>query len=323
MSCSNAFWSWLENTRFRSRLTSVRVLPPLFILGHYRSGTTHLHNLLSLDPQFAFPTFFRALNPHTFLTTEAFLKRGLQFLLPPTRVYDNMWFGFDAPAEEELALLSTSLLSHQLRWTFPRSWDHYERYLTLRDIPEPELIRWKDALVLFLRKLTWKDGRPLVLKTPPGTGRIRLLLELFPDARFVHIHRNPYAVFQSTKHMVNVSTGASTLQHWGWTDLDTKILDSYRAMYDAFFEEHVLIGPGRFHELAFRDLEQNPVEQLRILYDTLGLGGFSRVRPLVERYVASQEGYRKNVFPPLDDDLRTRIRRTWHRSFAAWHYGET
>ena len=39
------------------------VQAPLFVLGHYRSGTTHLHNLLALDPQFAAPTFFQVLNP--------------------------------------------------------------------------------------------------------------------------------------------------------------------------------------------------------------------------------------------------------------------
>ena len=45
-------------------------MTPLFILGHYRSGTTHLHNLLALEPQFSAPNFFQALNPHTFLSTE-------------------------------------------------------------------------------------------------------------------------------------------------------------------------------------------------------------------------------------------------------------
>ena len=53
--------------------SGARVEAPLFILGHYRSGTTHLHNLLALDPQFAAPTFFQALNPHTFLSTERFV----------------------------------------------------------------------------------------------------------------------------------------------------------------------------------------------------------------------------------------------------------
>ena len=65
------------------------------------------------------------------------------------------------------------------------------------------------SLVRFLAKLSTDYNRPLVLKSPPHTGRIRLLLELFPDARFVHIRRDPYTVFRSTRHMY-----ATTMRFW-------------------------------------------------------------------------------------------------------------
>lgn len=45
-----------ENRKYVARLTETEIKEPLFILGHWRSGTSYLHNLISLDEQFAHPT---------------------------------------------------------------------------------------------------------------------------------------------------------------------------------------------------------------------------------------------------------------------------
>ena len=56
------------------------------------------------------------------------------------------------------------------------------------------------------------------------------------------------------------------------------------------------------------------------LYAVLGLPGFNRFRPKLERYVTSVAGYRKTRFPELSSDLQRRIAREWRRSFEAWGY---
>ena len=40
---------------------------PVFILGHWRSGTTLLHGLMAQDDQFAYPRIYQVSNPHSFL----------------------------------------------------------------------------------------------------------------------------------------------------------------------------------------------------------------------------------------------------------------
>jgi hypothetical protein len=45
-----------EDAKYGPKLAGVRVKQPLFILGHWRSGTTHLHNLLATDEPFAYPS---------------------------------------------------------------------------------------------------------------------------------------------------------------------------------------------------------------------------------------------------------------------------
>src|SRR5207244_1822378 len=110
-------------------------------------------------------------------------------------------------------------------------------YLTFRGVPEQEIREWREAFTLFLQKLTWKYQRPIILKSPPHTCRIKLLLEMFPDARFVHIHREPFTVFQSTKHMIAGWDRSYHLQRRDFSVLDERVIRQYKQMYDVFFEE--------------------------------------------------------------------------------------
>src|SRR5438309_1939217 len=93
VSLSNSASARIERGRFGRRIDATQVQPPLFILGHYRSGTTHLHNLMALDPRFAAPTFFQALNPHTFLTTERLTAPVADRLIARRRYHDEMALG--------------------------------------------------------------------------------------------------------------------------------------------------------------------------------------------------------------------------------------
>ena len=306
-----------ENRTYSLKVVDVNIKPPVFILGHWRSGTTHLHNLLAVDRQTAYPTAYQVLNPHTFLSTEKYSR--LVFVSPKTRIIDNMSFGSEVPLEDEFAICGT-LRSPYLGWVFPRAADHYERYLTFRGIPEEEIAEWKTALLLFYKKLTWKYDRPLLLKSPPHTCRIRLLLDMFPDARFVHIYRNPYTVFQSTKQQYCRTLRTMTLQSVDFQHLDAQIIRRYKSMYDVFFEERALIPEGRLHEVRFEELEKDPVGQVRKIYERLNLPGFDTIQSSLQRYVDSLADYRKNQYPELPSSLRREIAQAWQQSFEQWGY---
>ncbi|MDY7076522.1 MAG: sulfotransferase, partial [Chloroflexota bacterium] len=56
---------------------NVEIKAPLFIIGHWRTGTTLVHNLFALDDQFAYPNLFQISNPHTFLSREAAVAKRL------------------------------------------------------------------------------------------------------------------------------------------------------------------------------------------------------------------------------------------------------
>ena len=223
------------------------------------------------------------------------------------------------PQEDEPAICVLTLKSLQLGYCFPKRWDYYRKYLSFRMVDSEEVAAWRAGMVHFLKKLTWKYGKPLILKSPAHTSRIKLLLETFPEARFVHIHRNPYRVFQSMVHTLKFSRFVH-LQREGFRKVNEWVLDVYREMYDCFFEERSLIPPGRLHEVSFEELEGDPVRQIRRVYETLSLPGFSDMRPPLERYLESQKQYEKNTFPTLDEVLRSRIFENCERCFAEWGY---
>jgi hypothetical protein len=319
MGILNSVFQQYENRAYGKEFARTQIKPPLFILGHWRSGTSHLYRLLATDAQFAYPNIYQALNPHTFLATEKYSK--VLFMSPKTRMMDNVRLDAGVPFEDEFATCGT-LHSPFLSWVFPRSGEQYNKYLTFRDVSEHEVAEWTAALTLFYKKLTWKNDLPLLLKSPPHTSRIRLLLEMFPDARFIHIHRNPYVVFRSTQRQTHVSLRTMGLQHPDAQHVNASIILRYKIMYDAFFEDRSLIPHGRFHEVSFEELEKDPLGQIKRIYDGLEMSGFDAMQPSLRRYLESTADYRKNTYPDLSPSLRAEIAQAWSRSFDEWGYAD-
>lgn len=323
-SLMNSVLARREQRRFGADVKQAVIKPPLFILGHWRSGTTHLHNLLSKDDRFAFPNAYQVVFPHTFLSTEGGGNYELlRFLMPRKRPMDDVHLDLSVPWEDEYATCIASSTSSYMAPIFPKRREHYDRYMTFREVPESEVARWQESLLLLLKKLTYKYQRPLILKSPPHTCRIRLLLELFPNAKFIHIHRNPIDVFRSTQHLTEVMLRWYELQRFPRDEIDDWIIHRYLQMYDVFFDERSLIPSGCFHEVGFEDLETDPIATMRVLYDALDLPDFEHVEPRLQDYIASIDGYRKNAFMELPPDMCANITDQWHRSFVEWGYSDS
>lgn len=319
-STMNSTVAAVEHWRFARRLSQIRVREPLFVLGHFRSGTTHLHNLLSLDQRYASPNFLHVNFPHTLLSAEWWAAPLVTALTPQRRMMDNMLLNAEVPSEDEWGLTVACQESPFVGYAFPRRMAHYERFISFDDATPAELERWKSALLRFFQKLTYLFEKPLVLKSPPHTARIRILLEMFPDARFVHIARNPYDVFRSTRLLWNSLASFIRLQDDPTLDLDAAILRQYKQLYNAYFRDRHLIPEGRLVEVTYEDLDRDPLGQMHAIYDGLELSGFDGVEPRLQEYLATLSDYQKNKHSELPRELRVRIGREWRRSFEEWNY---
>lgn len=321
-SLSNSALAVAEDLRYGREIAKTQITQaPLFILGHWRSGTTLLHELLAQDhAHFQTPNTYQVVNPYTFLTTESFTTKAFPWLVPPKRPMDNMALSFTSPQEDEFAPLLMTLTSLYLGISFPRRAVHYDRYMTFRDVDRAEVEAWKAAFLLFCKKITLQNPRALLLKSPPHTARIRTILEMFPDARFVHIHRNPYDVFQSQRHFFDTAGWYTYLQKPDLAALDNAILTRHEVMYDAFYEDLSLIPKGHFHEVRFDRLESDPVAQIEQIYSALSLGGYDAFEPQLRAFTDSLKDYQKNTFAGLDAATRAVVAKRWSRSFEKGNY---
>ncbi len=296
----------------RIRRTEI-IQPPLFVIGHWRSGTTLLHELLALDPRFTYPNTYECMNPNHFLLTEWFdtvlFPVLYRMLLPERRPFDNVAVGWERPQEDEFALCNLGLPSPYQKLAFPNRTPH-EAYLSLEALSPRKLRHWQRGFLLFLKHLTLRNPKRIVLKSPTHTYRIKVLLDLFPTAQFVHIVRNPYTVYASTMHMWKTIFAVQGLQRPRFDGLEEHVFDCFLKMHDKLDEARPLLGSSCFHELRYEDLVRDPIGQLQVLYDQLDLKGFEPVVAKVQHYLKETSGYQTNQFD-LTPELKARIRQHW------------
>jgi len=283
---------------------------PLFILGHWRSGTTLLHELLVLDPRHTYPTTYECFAPNHFLATQWFACRFLNFLLPSRRPMDNMPAGWLRPQEDEFALCNLGMQSPYLTIAFPNNPPMDQEYLTLEGLSPRALARWKRTYLRFLCEVSYFKPKRIILKSPPHTCRIETLLEMFPNARFVHIVRDPFVVFPSTVHLWKKLYAQTALQGPEFAGLEEHVFDTFTRMYEKFEAQRHLIDPSRFCELRYEELVRDPIASLRSVYETLNLGEFERLLPALHAYVSSTNGYETNRYD-LAPELRDKIAQRW------------
>ncbi len=300
-----------QNAIYRRQIAQTPISKaPVFIVGHWRTGTTFLHELLILDSQLNYPNTYQCLSPNDFLLTEDLFKKLFWFLLPERRPMDNVNVGWDRPQEEEFAMCMLGQPSPYLDVIFPNSPPMTPGALDLQGLSAAQRRNWKQAFYRFVQTLTFKDPRRLVLKSPPHSCRIPTLLELFPDARFVHIVRNPYDVFPSTVRLWKSLADKHGVQTPGHRDVEERVFQTLPHLYAKLEEGKKLVAPSRFHELRYEDLVRNPLGEMNRLYDRLELEGFDQARPRLADFLSRNANYETNRFN-LSPAKRDEITRRW------------
>lgn len=315
----NSPLTFLQTVFFGRRIRRVKIDPePIFVIGHWRTGTTFLHELLVADPRHGYPTSYQCFAPGHFLLSRGWLGKLVERLAPKSRPQDDMPFSLDSPQEDEFALCNLGAESPYLTMAFPNHPPQGENYLDMEGLSSREIERWKGKLRWFLQSVTFATKKRLVLKSPAHLGRIQVLLELFPRAKFVHIYREPLTVFASTMNLWRRFYRDQGLQRPTYAGLDDYVLRTFNRLYRAFDRDRSLLAADQLSEVRFESLVADPLGELERIYEELQLGSFEVARPAVEKFLESRRGYKPNKFD-LAPEIRERVRREW--GWFARRYG--
>lgn len=313
---------WLHRDRIREQPVNPR---PLFILGHPRTGTTLLHNLIAKDTHtFGFCSTFCAGFPTAFLWFERF-KWLLAGMVDSKRPMDNMELSLDVPQEDELAInVMSAGTSPYMPITLMTAEPHFRPYFSFRDAPAEATRRWVDCFMYMLRKLSLRcGGKRLLLKSPVHTARVELLLKLFPDAQFVYIHRHPEAVYKSACHMADTTYWHCYLKAPTDEQVHEFILNQFVVLWDEYARARGAIPKGNLVEVGYDELSADPTATIGRIYRELGIGGFEdRVRGVIDEAGERNKHatYKTNAFSPLPAALKAKVAQRWAAYTKAWGY---
>ena len=280
----------------------------VFILGHPRSGTTHLHNIMTRDPKFGFVDTLQAFYPNCCFVMRGWLSVFLQLFMEDTRPMDHVPLNFNTPAEDESAIhiLTGGMSPYGVFSVAPR-WRTYLKYLTLNDCTQEELEQWRSQFVWFLKKCTYAcGGKPLVVKSPTHTARIPILREMFPHARFVVIERNPEQVFASMYHLIQECYTHSFIAETNDVELTEFMIEHYRVVQTSFDNGKRLVPEHQMCSVSFEELDKNPHAILDRIYTHFGWDDVDHVHDLLERYLDTIGPYQVRN-ERLPDALRCRL----------------
>ncbi len=318
---------FLEKLLYDQRLTTHKIeRGPIFIVGHWRSGTTHLHNILSQDEQFAYLSFSNMVMPHDLLIGRylPIIPLIMRISLPKTRGIDSLPLKPHLPQEEELSLGMIGGVSYYNCYFFPPHWKEYfaESILMksgnqVRDYPKSVLA---EAYRRMVNKLSYfHKGKQLIFKNPASTGRIAMLKEIFPNAKFIHVRRNPYSVFASSRaRLPRMIEGFSWNDEPGM-DYENIAIDSYRSLMKEYLAQRDEIPSEDLFEVSYEDLVTDPDQTITDIYSGFGLNRSENSIRRHRKYLDSQKSYQKNNHRLSRTQLE-KIQTEWDFVFKEWNY---
>ena len=310
-----------ENIKFNKKIKQTEIkLPPLFIIGHWRSGTTYIHNMLSLDTTFGYCSTFTSTVPGVFLGSEKIFKPVLAGSITEKRPMDDVPMGTDLPQEEEYDIGAFIPYAYYNGWIFPKNMGFYNKFVCMDNVSKDVIDEWKETYLYFLKKLTYyRDGKRLVLKNPAHTARIKHLLEIFPDAQFINIYRNPYHLYYSMMRFLRIVVPIYCIQKHDMQKLEGHMLDLYARMYKRYFEDRSLIPEGNLVEIKYEDFIENPLKNVKKIYTTLRLKNFEASKKIFSDYAMFQKFFKASTYN-VEPVIKDKINNKWKFVFDKFGY---
>lgn len=315
------FHLW-ERIYFKRKLAKVQFeKPPLFILGHWRSGTTLLHNLLTKDPGVGYMTTYQSVFPNN-LASKWIFKTFMRINMPNERPADRVKLNIDFPQEDEFAFCNTQPNGYYNFFYFPKAYIQiYDRAVHHKNLSEKQKKDWYAAYDTMVKKALINTGQhKIVIKNPINTARVEKLLKLYPNAKFLYLYRNPITVFLSTQRFFKGLFPTLWLERVDNEFINHMIIDVYNRVMHDYLEQKKRIPPENLIELQFEKFEKDPLTEIEKIYTQLWKEDFNPVKPYFSKYLESQKKHKKHMYE-LESAEIERLQEHFGKHIAYYGYG--
>jgi len=298
---------------------------PVFIIGHYRSGTTYLHKLMATNKNWGFINTYNFLFPFSPLIIEkhfgAFLQKIAEIASFKHPHFNNYDYNFADPLEEDMYLIG-ALYKESAFWgeVFPKQAETYFNSQIFFE-NEEEKKSWSDSYDYCVKKFTHRHGgKRLILKNPPNAGRVKALLDLYPHAKFIFIYRNPYQVYYSTLHLwLRTIEKVYSLQKISDKEREDIIFNLYNGLMTRYYLEKSLIPAGNLVEVKYETLKDKPGQEIKKIYDTLGLEDYDHIKSALNKRLNKEKNYKTYNYS-YDDVTQDKVYEHWKEFIDKYSY---
>lgn len=313
-------FSLVERAWMAARVPKDLPEPPVFITGHWRSGTTHLYNIMSKG-EFAYVPPVATGLPWDLLLIGGLFRPLLEKALPDSRAIDNVPVTPDAPQEDEIALANMTRQSFYHALYFPERFEtHFRAGLFFEGVDAADVAEWERQVRHLYAKLVHAQGaRQLLIKNPVYTGRVAHLARMFPGAKFINMVRDPYDIFVSMRNFYVKLLPELALQDYSHVDIDEAVLSIFPELMQRFRDDAEGLAEGQMVELRYEDLDADPLGAVRRAYEGVGLKGFETSIDAFRTYLDGIRSYRKNDFA-LPAEVIEKVNARWANEIEALDY---
>jgi hypothetical protein len=254
---------------------------------------------LCQDPQAGYVTTFQAVFPNLVLSQKRWLKTFTNNILPKKRPFDGYAMDMDFPQEEDFAMMSLQPKSIYKLFYFPKDYnDIYSKELYFDQYSYAQKKHWKNKYQSLIRKAMMNTGGiRFISKNPCNIFRIKTLTELFPEARFIFIYRNPYSVVESLYNFVNDVLPGSELQHLEGGIPRAFFAKLYRDALQEYIRMRETIKPENLMEIRYEKFKNQPITVLREIYNQFHIPGLQDALPRMELYLNKNHPDARQPYP--------------------------
>jgi hypothetical protein len=294
----------IEWKRYGKKIHSIPVPEdPIFIIGHWRTGSTLLHQILNLDPNLTAPTLFQVAEPECFICSYRYYKPLFSALISKKRPMDNVRLGMNEPQEDEYAIYRITDFSPLERLVFPKDQGYFIMdYPSFLPVDEKEKQAWEEQLCNYFRKLCFLNMKTIISKNPFNSFRIKELSVLFPKARFIHIVRHPFEVVPSTVNMWRIVLKQNKLNGKGSDPGIEEVTKGLEKLLKTIEKDTTVIPLSNYYEMRFEDLEADPLAEIKKIYTRFHMPIDDQLCQKIQSFIDNLTPYKKNEFQLAEDE---------------------